>query len=80
MATRQAHARWEGTLCDGSRDVKSHEGSFRIGSSHLVCEARVPGIDAASFPQQAEKAKANCPVSKALAGTQITLEATRLGK
>ena len=60
--------------------IKSQEGSFRIGSSHLVCEARVPGMEAASFAQQAEKAKANCPVSKALAGTQITLEATLLGK
>jgi osmotically inducible protein OsmC len=60
--------------------IKSQDGRFSIASSHLVCEARVPGIDAASFAQQAEKAKANCPVSKALAGTQITLEATLLGK
>lgn len=143
MVTRQAHARWEGTLKDGKGTVdfgdglfkapysfgsrfeagtgtnpeellgaahascfamalslllgeanfkpdyidatahvtiKAEDGSFRIGSSHVVCEARVPGIDAASFAQQAEKAKANCPVSKALAGTQITLEATLIGK
>ena len=88
MATRQAHARWQGTLWDGKGTVdfgatahvtiKSQAGSFMIGSSHLVCEARVPGIEAASFAEQAEKAKANCPASKALAGTQIPLEATLL--
>ena len=38
----------------------------------------VPGIDEAGFVAAAEGAKANCPVSKALAGTTITLEA-RLG-
>ncbi len=38
-------------------------------------EFRIPSIDAVTFAQHAEKAKANCPV-KALAGTQITLEAT----
>jgi len=38
----------------------------------------VPGIDEAAFVAAAEGAKANCPVSKALAGTTITLEA-RLG-
>jgi len=42
----------------------------------LNVEGTVPGIDAAGFQQAAEGAKANCPVSKALAGvTEITLEA-----
>lgn len=49
---------------------------FKITSSHLVCEASVPGIDQATFMQHAESAKAHCPVSQALAGTEITLEAT----
>jgi osmotically inducible protein OsmC len=35
----------------------------------------VPGVDEAAFVAAAEGAKANCPVSKALAGTTITLEA-----
>ena len=35
----------------------------------------VPGINAATF-ELADEAKANCPVSRALAGTEITLEAT----
>lgn len=37
----------------------------------------VPGIDEAAFRDQAETAKKQCPVSKALAGTQIRLS-TRL--
>jgi osmotically inducible protein OsmC len=35
----------------------------------------VPGIDEAAFQQQAEGAKKNCPVSKALASVEITLNA-----
>ncbi|MDE3024471.1 MAG: OsmC family protein [Acidobacteriota bacterium] len=45
----------------------------------LTVEGRVPGIDADAFQAAAEGAKANCPVSKALAGVpRITLEATLL--
>jgi osmotically inducible protein OsmC len=55
--------------------VSPHEGGFKITGSHIVCEASVPGIDRAMFVQHAEAAKANCPVSQALAGTEITLEA-----
>jgi lipoyl-dependent peroxiredoxin len=55
--------------------VAPHAGGFKITKSHLACEAKVPGIDAATFVQHAEAAKAGCPVSQALAGTEITLEA-----
>ncbi|TMQ54554.1 MAG: OsmC family protein [Candidatus Eisenbacteria bacterium] len=48
---------------------------FAITKIDLATEASVPGIAAADFQAQAEKAKANCPVSKALAGTAITLTA-----
>ncbi|HWX08397.1 MAG TPA: OsmC family peroxiredoxin [Gaiellaceae bacterium] len=42
----------------------------------LTVAGRVPGIDAAAFEEAAEGAKANCPVSKALAGVpEITLDA-----
>ena len=42
----------------------------------LTVEGRVPGIDEAAFQEAANGAKANCPVSKALAGVpEITLEA-----
>jgi osmotically inducible protein OsmC len=55
--------------------VSPHDGGFKITESHLVCEARVPGIDPAAFLQYADTAKAGCPVSQALTGTQITLDA-----
>lgn len=42
----------------------------------LNCEASVPGIEAAAFAEHAEAAKKNCPVSKALAGPEIKLNAT----
>jgi osmotically inducible protein OsmC len=51
-------------------------GGFRISKSHLVCEAKVPGIDAATFQDLAGKAKAGCPVSAALSGLEITIDAT----
>ena len=41
----------------------------------LTVRATVPGLDAAAFAAAAEDAKANCPVSKALAGVPISLDA-----
>lgn len=41
----------------------------------LRTEGEVPGIDEETFRTEAESAKANCPVSKALAAVEITLEA-----
>ena len=55
--------------------VSPQGGGFKITKSQLVCEARVPGIDEATFAQHAQAAKAGCPVSQALAGTEITLDA-----
>jgi osmotically inducible protein OsmC len=42
----------------------------------LTVVGHVPGMTADAFQAAAEDAKANCPVSKALTGTTITLEAT----
>ncbi|SDH37830.1 OsmC family peroxiredoxin [Microbacterium pygmaeum] len=47
-----------------------------ISGSHLNVNATVPGLDSDDFDRIAADAKANCPVSKALAGIEITLEAT----
>ena len=52
--------------------------AFAITRIELVTEGTVPGIDEATFREHAETAKAGCPVSKALAGAQITLEAKLL--
>ncbi|HEV8659891.1 MAG TPA: OsmC family protein [Thermoanaerobaculia bacterium] len=49
--------------------------SFGITKIDLDSEADVPGIDNAAFQEEAKKAKENCPVSKALTGVQITLNA-----
>jgi lipoyl-dependent peroxiredoxin len=51
---------------------------FSITNIELNTEAEVPGTDAASFQKFAETAKANCPVSRALSGTNITLKAKLL--
>ena len=47
-----------------------------ISGSHLNVNAVVPGLSAEDFARIAEEAKAGCPVSQALAGIEITLEAT----
>jgi osmotically inducible protein OsmC len=49
---------------------------FAITRIRLRTEADVPGMDPGAFKEQAEAAKTGCPVSKALAGPQIELEAT----
>ncbi len=46
-----------------------------ITKSALSLTGNVPGMSAAEFAASAEKAKANCPVSKALSSIEITLEA-----
>jgi osmotically inducible protein OsmC len=46
---------------------------FAIPKIELELEGTVPGMSAADFQKQAETAKASCPVSKALAGTSISL-------
>ncbi|MGV3732322.1 MAG: OsmC family peroxiredoxin [Microcella sp.] len=47
-----------------------------ITGSHLLVSAKVPGLTAEQFQEFAEGAKSGCPVSKALAGIPITLEAS----
>lgn len=53
---------------------KSTDG-FSISNIDLDTTAVVPGIDEQEFQKQARAAKENCPVSKALAGVEITLDA-----
>ena len=50
-----------------------------IKGSALTVEGRVPGIDAAKFEEIAQRAKANCPVSKALGAINVTLDARLVG-
>ncbi|MFD0899821.1 OsmC family protein [Actinomadura sediminis] len=46
-----------------------------ITGIHLTVRAGVPGLSAGDFEKAAQDAKAGCPVSKALAGVKITLDA-----
>ena len=55
--------------------LEKGDAGFSITRIELETEAAVPGIDESTFQEQAETAKANCPVSKALAGAQISLKA-----
>lgn len=50
-------------------------GGFEISGIEITLRAKVPGVDAARFVELAELAERTCPVSKALAGTTITLDA-----
>jgi osmotically inducible protein OsmC len=47
-----------------------------ITGSHLNVNAVVPGLEPEDFERIAQGAKTGCPVSQALAGIEITLEAT----
>lgn len=47
-----------------------------ITGSHLNVNATVPGLTPEQFQEIAEGAKTGCPVSQALSGIEITLEAT----
>ncbi len=53
-------------------------GSPKITTIELKTEAEVPGIDDKAFQEQAEKTKTTCPISVALTGTEIRLQATLL--
>ena len=63
------------TSIDTSADVTFVPGTGITGIK-LTVSAVVPGMTAQQFEAAAQDAKANCPVSQALAATDITLEAT----
>ncbi|MGK4580958.1 OsmC family protein [Kitasatospora sp. HPMI-4] len=63
---------------DTQADVTFQPGTGITGI-HLTVTGQVPGLDEAGFVKAAEEAKANCPVSKALSGTTITLTAKLAG-
>ena len=51
------------------------EDGFKITTIELQTEGKVPGIDEKTFQATAEAAKEGCPVSQALAGVDIRLQA-----
>ncbi|MFI7132107.1 OsmC family peroxiredoxin [Nonomuraea sp. NPDC050153] len=57
------------------------DGAPTITKIELVTTGRVPGLGEAEFQRFAEVAKANCPVSRALAGVpEVTLQASLAGE
>jgi osmotically inducible protein OsmC len=50
-------------------------GGFRLTGIKLTVHGEVDGLDEAGFKKAAEEAKAGCPISKALTGVEITLDA-----
>ena len=60
---------------DVSLGPDKEAGGFRITGIKLTVRGEVEGLDEAGFVKAAEAAKAGCPVSKALTGTTITLDA-----
>lgn len=50
-------------------------GGFRLTGITLTVRGEVEGLDAAAFEKVAQEAKASCPVSKALTGVPISLDA-----
>jgi osmotically inducible protein OsmC len=50
-------------------------GAPTVTRSELTVTGRVPGVDQATFEQAAFDAGRNCPVSRALAGIEITVDA-----
>ncbi len=50
-------------------------GGFRLTGITLTVRAEVDGLDDSAFQQAAAEAKAGCPISKALTGVEITLDA-----
>ena len=51
-------------------------GGFKLTGIALKVVGEVEGLDAAGFQKAADAAKAGCPVSKALAAVDITLDAS----
>ena len=59
-------------------DLDMSGGGATIKSSTIELIGTVPGIDDAKFKELADKAKAGCPVSRALGAIEVNLNA-RLG-
>jgi osmotically inducible protein OsmC len=76
-----AEAGHEPESVDTTADVtlRMLEDGPAITKVHLTTTAHVPGLDDDAFQEHAAAAKDGCPVSKALAGTEITLDATLEG-
>ena len=60
---------------DVSLGPDKQNGGFRLTGIQLTVRGEVEGLDADGFVKAAEDAKVGCPVSKALTGVDISLDA-----
>ena len=70
----QGHAP-ESVRTEAACTVEKQGEGFTITTMKLRVRARVPGLDPSAFREAAEATKKGCPVSKALAGVDIQLDA-----
>jgi len=56
--------------------LDERDGAPTVTTSELTVKGRVPGIDQAGFEQAAADAGEGCPISRALAGVEISVNAT----
>ena len=56
--------------------LDQRDGAPTVTTSELSVTGQVPGIDQAAFEQAATDAGENCPISRALAGVEISVSAT----
>lgn len=78
LANELAEAGYDPERVDTEAAVNLNAESLEINHVELILEATIPDIDPETFHEIVEGAKENCPVSKALAGVEITLSATLL--
>jgi osmotically inducible protein OsmC len=78
LSAALAKANTPPTALDVKADVTFQPGTGITGI-HLTVVGTVDGVSAEEFQSAAEGAKANCPVSQALTGTTITLDASLAG-
>lgn len=64
---------------DVSLGPDSSDGGFKLTGIALTVRGKVDGLDAAGFAEAAQAAKTGCPVSKALTGVDITMDAALAG-
>jgi osmotically inducible protein OsmC len=56
--------------------LDQRNGAPTVTTSELTVTGRVPGIDQEAFASTAAGAGENCPISRALAGVEISVDAT----
>jgi osmotically inducible protein OsmC len=67
----------ESVKTDATVTLRMLDGAPTVTSIALKTVGSVPGIDETAFKEAAERAKANCPISRALAAVpEITLDAS----